>query len=77
MKTHWAGVWASAGVAMLAANTVLALLGPDVSDPVVGPEGAGGAGTLDEGALLRWLERLNPWLFPALTAVMALPMLLL
>lgn len=67
----------AAGVAMLAANTALALLGPDVSDPVVGPEGAGGAGTMNEGAVMRGLQRLTPWLFPGLTAVMALPMLLL
>ncbi len=65
------------GLALLAANTVRSLRSPDLTDPVVGPEGAGGAGTLQDDATIRVLERLGPWLFPVLTAVMALPLLLL
>jgi hypothetical protein len=46
--------------------------GLDHTDPVVGPEGVGGAGTLGEDAVSRGLERVGPWLFPVLTALMAL-----
>ncbi len=65
------------GLLLLAANTVMALRGPDLDDPVVGPEMAGGAGTLDEGTAMRGLQRLGPWVFPILTGLMALPLLLL
>lgn len=65
------------GLLLLTANTILALRSPDMGDPVVGPEGAGGAGTLDEDAVMRGLERIGPWLFPVLTVVMALPLLLI
>ena len=64
------------GLLLLTANTVVALRSPDDDDPVVGPEGAGGAGTLGYGAVTRGLERVTPWLFPLLTVVMALPLLL-
>lgn len=67
----------AAGIALMAVHTVLALHGPDLSDPVLGPEDAGGAGTMREDAVARGLERLGPWLMPVLTAVMALPLLLL
>lgn len=66
-----------AGLLLLTANTVVALRGPDLEDPVVGPEGAGGAGTLADDAVSRGLQRVGPWLFPILTAVMALPLLLI
>ena len=66
-----------AGLALLAVHTVLTLRGPDLADPVVGPEGAGGNGTLREDPVSRGLDRLGPWLFPVLTAVMAIPLLLL
>lgn len=66
-----------AGIALVAANTVLALRGPDLADPVVGPENAGGAGTMREDTVSRGLDRLGPWLFPVLTVVMSLPLLLL
>lgn len=66
-----------AGLALLAAHTVLTLRGPDLADPVVGPAGAGGTGTMREGTVSRGLDRLGPWLFPVLTAVMAIPLLLL
>lgn len=64
------------GLALLAAQTAWTLRGPDLDDPVVGPEGAGGAGTMREDLVTRGLERLRPWLFVVLTAVMALPLLL-
>ena len=65
------------GLLLLTANTIVALRHLDVGDPVVGPEGAGGAGTLGEDAVSRGLERVGPWLFPVLTVVMALPLLLI
>lgn len=65
------------GLLLLTANTAVALRHRDDGDPVVGPEGAGGAGTLGEDAVSRGLERVGPWLFPVLTCVMALPLLLL
>lgn len=65
------------GVVLLALHTALTLRGPDLADPVVGPEGAGGAGTMREDAVSRGLERLGPWLFPVLTVLMAAPLLLL
>ncbi len=65
------------GVALLAVHTALTLRGPDLADPVVGPAGAGGTGTMREGTVSRGLDRLGPWLFPVLTAVMAIPLLLL
>ena len=65
------------GLLLLAADTALALRHPDDSDPVVGPEGAGGAGTLGEDAVSRGLIRVGPWLCPIVTVVMALPLLLL
>ncbi len=65
------------GLLLLVANTVVALRHLGGGDRVVGPEGAGGAGTLAEGAVSRGLARVGPWLFPVLTAVMALPLLLL
>jgi hypothetical protein len=65
------------GLLLLAANTAMAMRGPDLADPVVGPEGAGGAGTLDETAMSRGVERVGPWLFPVLTVLMAVPLLLL
>ncbi len=67
-----------AGMALLALNTALALRTTDVvDDPVIGPEGAGGAGTLGEDRVTRIMGRVGPWLFPLLTAVMALPLVLL
>ncbi|MBD3924597.1 hypothetical protein IEZ26_08200 [Nocardioides cavernae] len=66
-----------AGLALLAVHTAVTLHGPDLADPVVGPEGAGGTGTMREGTLSRGLDRIGPWLFPVLTAVMAIPLLLL
>ncbi len=67
------------GVSALAASTVLALRRTDsLEDPVVGPDGAGGAGTLHISAALDRVGRLlTPWLFPLLTAVMCIPLLLL
>lgn len=65
------------GLLLLVAHTAMALRSPDLTDPVVGPEGAGGAGTLRDDAVARGLERLGPWLFPVLTVVMALPLLLI
>jgi hypothetical protein len=65
------------GVVFLGASTAMALRVADAGDPVVGPEGAGGAGTMAEDAVSRGLERLTPWLFPVLTAVMAFPLLLI
>lgn len=65
------------GVVFLAASTAMALRVTGPSDPVVGPEEAGGAGTISDGVFGRSLERLTPWLLPILTVVMALPLLLL
>lgn len=66
------------GLAFLAASTAMALRVADPGgDPVVGPDEAGGAGTMAEDAVSRGLQRLTPWLFPVLTAVMALPLLLI
>lgn len=65
------------GVVFLAASTAMALRIADPADPVVGPAEAGGAGTMAEDAVSRGLQRLTPWLFPVLTAVMALPLLLI
>ena len=64
------------GLLLLTANTLVALRSTDADDPVVGPDGASGAGTLGDDAVARGLERVGPWLFPLLTAVMALPLLL-
>lgn len=67
-----------AGMALLAGNTARTFRTADfVDDPVIGPEGAGGAGTLREDRVAHILGRVGPWLFPLLTAVMALPLLLL
>ncbi|PKH40311.1 hypothetical protein SAMN05192575_110116 [Nocardioides alpinus] len=67
-----------AGVALLAGSTARSIRTADtVGDPVVGPEGAGGAGTVGEDRVTRALERVGPWLFPVLTVVMALPLLLI
>ncbi|GAA1443093.1 hypothetical protein GCM10009641_59100 [Mycobacterium cookii] len=65
------------GVVLLGASTAMALRIAEPADPVVGPTEAGGAGTMAEGAVSRGLQRLTPWLFPVLTAVMALPWLLI
>ncbi len=65
------------GLLLLGASTVMALRHRGAGDPVIGPEGAGGAGTLGEDAVSRGLERVGPWLFVILTGVMALPLLLL
>lgn len=65
------------GVVLLAGSTAMALRVTGLSDPVVGPEEAGGAGTVADDAVSRGLERLTPWLLPVLTVVMALPLLLL
>ncbi|MGF9755841.1 hypothetical protein AAII07_11585 [Microvirga sp. 0TCS3.31] len=65
------------GLALLAVHTALTLRGPDLADPVIGPEGAGGTGTMREDPVSRGLDRVGPWLFPVLTAVMAVPLLLL
>lgn len=67
----------AAGVVLLAASTAMALRVTGLNDPVVGPEEAGGAGTVADDAMMRGLERLTPWLLPLLTVVMALPLLLL
>jgi len=65
------------GLLMLVVNTALALRERDtVDDPVVGPEGDSGPGSLEDGALMRGLARLGPWLFPLLTVLMAIPLLL-
>ena len=67
-----------AGVALLAGSTARTIrTADDQADPVVGPEGAGGAGTVGEDRVARALERVGPWLFPVLTVVMALPLLLI
>lgn len=66
-----------AGVTFLAGNVARTFRTTDVDDPVVGPVGAGGAGTLGEDRVTQVLARIGPWLFPILTAVMALPLLLL
>jgi hypothetical protein len=66
----------AAGVVLLAAGTAMALRAVEPDDAVVGPDEAGGAGTMAHGRTERVLERLTPWLFPVLTAVMALPLLL-
>lgn len=65
------------GVVFMAASTAMVLRIADPADPVVGPAEAGGAGTMAEDAVSRGLQRLTPWLFPVLTAVMALPLLLI
>ena len=65
------------GVVFLGASTAVALRIADPADPVVGPAEAGGAGTMAEDAVSRGLQRLTPWLFPVLTAVMAVPLLLI
>ena len=67
------------GVTALAASTFLALRrAGTMDDPVVGPEGADGAGTLESSPALDRVGRLlTPWLFPLLTAVMVVPLLLL
>ena len=65
------------GVVFLGASTAMALRTTDVGDPVVGPDGAGGAGTMARDAVSERLERLTPWLLPVLTVVMALPLLLI
>ncbi|MGA8993531.1 MAG: hypothetical protein WB441_04395 [Nocardioidaceae bacterium] len=67
------------GVLALAASTFLALRrAGTLEDPVVGPAAADGAGTLKISPTLdRIGGRLAPWLFPLLTAVMCLPLLLL
>lgn len=66
-----------AGLVLLATNTVWSLLTLHVDDPVVGPDGAGGAGTLSDDAAMAVLRRVGPWLFPIITGVIALPLLLL
>ena len=67
------------GLLALAASTFLALRrAGSLEDPVVGPPQADGAGTLEISPTLdRVGGRLTPWLFPLLTAVMCLPLLLL
>lgn len=67
------------GVLALAASTLLALRRADsLEDPVVGPDGADGAGTLQLPTAVDRVGRLlTPWLFPLLTAVMCVPLLLL
>ena len=67
------------GMLALAVSTLLALRRADsLEDPVVGPDGADGAGTLQISAALDRVGRLvTPWLFPVLTAVMCVPLLLL
>lgn len=67
----------AAGLTLLAANTARTFRTRDLDDHVVGPAGAGGAGTLREDPVARALERFGPWLFPVLTVVMALPLLML
>lgn len=67
------------GVLALATSTALALRrAASLEDPVVGPDGAGGAGTLHVSTALDRAGRLlTPWLFPVLTAVMCIPLFLL
>lgn len=66
------------GLALLASHTVTAVLGREsLDDPVVGPAAAGGAGTLADDGLARVATHAGPWLFPILTTLMALPLLLL
>ncbi len=65
------------GLAVILAHTVASLRRTDLEDPVVGPEQAGGAGTVRQTPAAGVLERLTPWLFPVLTVAMALPLLLL
>ncbi|MEO5608399.1 MAG: hypothetical protein ABIQ61_09560 [Ornithinibacter sp.] len=67
------------GVSALAAGTFLALQrAGTMDDPVVGPEGADDAGTLEASPAVDRMGRLlTPWLFPLLTAVMFVPLLLL
>lgn len=67
------------GVLALAVSTNLALRRANsLEDPVVGPDGADGAGTLQISRALDRVGRLlTPWLFPVLTAVMCVPLLLL
>lgn len=67
------------GMLALAVSTCVALRRADaLDDPVVGPDQAHGAGTLRvPRAIDRAGRTLTPWLFPLLTAVMCLPLLLL
>lgn len=66
------------GILGLVASTFLALRRADaLEDPVIGPEHADGAGTLQVSPIVDRVGRgLTPWLFPVLTAVMCLPLLL-
>ena len=67
-----------AGLVLLVAHTALTLRSRAwVPDPIVGPAAADGAGTLGDNALTDLAARVAPWLFPALTAVMAVPLLFL
>ena len=67
------------GLLALGANTFLALRrAGSLEDPVVAPPQAGGVGTLKTSPVLdRIGGKLTPWLFPLLTALMCLPLLLL
>ena len=67
------------GLLALAASTALALRrASSLEDPVVGPPQADGAGTLEVSPTVDRIGRnLTPWLFPLLTALMCLPLLLL
>ena len=77
LTVPWAPVL-GLGLALLVGSTVLALRSRGwVADPVVGPAAAQGAGTLADSALARVASQVGPWLFPALTALMCLPLLLL
>ncbi len=67
------------GVLALAVSTILAVRrSATLDDPVVGPAGAEGAGTLQTSPTTdRVGRRLTPWLFPILTVVTSLPLLVL
>ncbi len=67
------------GLLALAASTFVSLRrAGSIEDPVVGPPQADGVGTIEvTPAVDRIGSKLTPWLFPLLTAVMCLPLLLL
>ncbi len=67
------------GLLALAASTFLSLRrAGSLEDPVVGPAEADGVGTLEISPTVdRIGSKLTPWLFPLLTAVMCLPLLVL
>jgi hypothetical protein len=67
-----------AGVLLLVANTALTLRhAPSLDDPVLGPEGPSGVGSLAVGRGTAIAMKLSQWLFPVATVVLAALLLLL